>query len=598
MLFVVEGNMFKILVLSIVITGMTVSVFAEPFAPELLRLSAPFICNYKFDGEPLPIKIHVSGASGTLVFGVFTRAIGEILEPNRNGYLGWHYIHKIDTCVYISEQISFETGNNTLVWDGRDNDGNPVPMGEYDYHIFAVDTVNEPEKCITGINKYYNGAGFIEEYQPDGTPYVIPVWTNYPDVVDINNTSYKLRKKWLIGNDPNDTGLMESCYYSAAEADIHYIAWAPDNHDNFFQGGYNGTNTGIIRKWKWIANGEAVPVTDWGDNGAYEYYVDEEDATWTVDTDGSDYLFALNQGYHKTHPYSELIVIDAEKAEEVRRFDLQDFYVKPEDAEKGGWINGGPTMTMFRNGYLFTNCHHSCTHLMLDPYADNDTDPVKWANQNGDYVLDHNFTEDAERPWVCNEPKVQQIIVDFEADDNLWCVAPIYDTGGAQVTFGLLAPDGTGVGNFVLPGENGGRKLGGMIIDSGCPYDGICFTLSEIDFQFEDDLYWVGHDSVKGIICFMPNVNEKAPVEFSVSQNVPNPFNPSTTISFILPEAKHVYIAVYNTTGQKVDTLADGFMMSGNHSVVWDGSDFSAGVYFCTVTVGKIARTVKMTLVK
>ncbi len=591
--------MKKLILLFTLMLCYTTSVYADPFLPPTLKLSAPEVIAYNPDDNLLSIDVQAKGSPGTLVFGIFTKDLGTEIDSIRNGYLGWHYVDKIDTCIYISEQTPFSTGENKLIWDWRDNEGGKVSKQDvYTYHIFAVDTVNMPQKCIPKINKYYNGAGFIEEFQPDGTPYPMPVWNNYPDVVDVGNTTYKLRKKWLIGSDTENSNLMESCYYDRTETDIHYIVWAPESHDYFFQGGYSDETTGIIRKWQWIANGEAVPVNGWGENGAFEYTVDEEDATWTVDTDGDGYLFALNQGYHKTHPYSELIVIDAEKAEEVRRFDLQEYYVKPEDAEKGGWINGGPTMTMFRNGYLFTNCHHSCTHLMLDPYVENDIDLVKWANQNGDYVLDHNFTEDAVRPWVCNEPKVSRIIVDFEADDNLWCVAPIYDTGGAEITFGLLAPDGTGVGNFVLAGENGGRKLGGMIIDSGSAYDGMCFTLSEVDFQFEDDLYWIGHDSISGVIAHADGVEIHAQSEFSVNQNVPNPFNPSTTIRFTLAKAGHVTVEVFNVAGQKVDTIVDDFRESGMHSVAWDGSEYSAGIYFYMVKTGNFSKTMKMTLLR
>jgi len=574
------------------------TVMGAAFQPSMLKFSVPTSLHYNFDGTPLMIPFKVSGSSGTLVFGIFTRDMANTIGPVRNGYLGWHYVNKVDTCIYISEQIQFTVGNNMLSWDGKDSDRIPVPAGAYTYHMFAVDTVNQPQKCIPNINKDYNGAGFIEEYQADGTPYPMPVWTNYPDAVDIDRVTYKLRKKWVIGSDPDDSGLMESTYYKSNQADIHYIAWAPESHDFFFQGGYSGLTTGILRKWRWVANGEAVLDTSWGVNGAFEYAVNEQDATWTVDTDGDSYLFALNQGYHKTKPYSELIVIDAEKAAEVKRLDLREFYVKPEDALRGGWINGGPTKTMFRNGYLFTNCHHSCTHLMIDPYEEDDGEFVRWANQNGDYVLDHDFTEDSARPWVCNEPKVQQIIVDYEADDNLWTVAPIYDTGGAIVTFGLLAPDGTGVGNFTIAGENGGRKLGGMIIDSGSAYDGICFSPSEIDFKFTGDLYWIGHDSISGVISWDLEVETIAPSRFTVTQNTPNPFNPITTIAFTMAESAQVTVEIFNTAGQKINTIAEGFMEAGSHSVVWDGSTFAAGIYFYRVKSGTFSQTMKMTLLK
>jgi hypothetical protein len=59
-----------------------------------------------------------------------------------------------------------------------------------------------------------------------------------------------------------------------------------------------------------------------------------------------------------------------------------------------------------------------------------------------------------------------------------------------------------------------------------------------------------------------------------------------------------VSIAVFNAAGQKVATLSNGFMQAGSHSVVWDASKFSAGVYFCTISSGEISKTIKMTLLK
>ncbi|MCE5248930.1 T9SS type A sorting domain-containing protein [bacterium] len=81
-------------------------------------------------------------------------------------------------------------------------------------------------------------------------------------------------------------------------------------------------------------------------------------------------------------------------------------------------------------------------------------------------------------------------------------------------------------------------------------------------------------------------------------QGAPNPFNPSTTVSFTIPQPGNVTIDIYNAAGQKVAAVADGFMSAGNHSVTWDASGFSAGVYFYTVKAGYVSKTMKMTLLK
>jgi Tol biopolymer transport system component len=93
-------------------------------------------------------------------------------------------------------------------------------------------------------------------------------------------------------------------------------------------------------------------------------------------------------------------------------------------------------------------------------------------------------------------------------------------------------------------------------------------------------------------------VESETPESFAVISNYPNPFNPSTTIEFTIPEASHVSIDIYNVAGQKVETLAENEYTEGKHTLVWDASGYAAGVYFCTVRSGGMAETVKMVLVK
>ncbi len=88
-----------------------------------------------------------------------------------------------------------------------------------------------------------------------------------------------------------------------------------------------------------------------------------------------------------------------------------------------------------------------------------------------------------------------------------------------------------------------------------------------------------------------------------LDQNCPNPFNPSTEISFSLPEKGEVSLNIYNIKGQLVKTLAEGVYDQGNHSVVWHGknnagSDCASGVYFYRLVSGKVSEIKKMVLLK
>ena len=88
------------------------------------------------------------------------------------------------------------------------------------------------------------------------------------------------------------------------------------------------------------------------------------------------------------------------------------------------------------------------------------------------------------------------------------------------------------------------------------------------------------------------------PREFSLFQNYPNPFNPSTEIKFGLPRHSDVRIEIFNILGQKVITLFEGLLPAGYHSVHWNGSNSSSGVYYYRIDTGSFRDIKKMTLLK
>ena len=97
--------------------------------------------------------------------------------------------------------------------------------------------------------------------------------------------------------------------------------------------------------------------------------------------------------------------------------------------------------------------------------------------------------------------------------------------------------------------------------------------------------------------------NTSIPTEFELAQNHPNPFNPSTTISFALPQAGEISLKIYNLRGQLVATLHDGAMAAGRHKLVWDGNDArglraASGIYLYRLEAKDYVATKKLTLMK
>ncbi|MCP4581083.1 MAG: T9SS type A sorting domain-containing protein [candidate division Zixibacteria bacterium] len=93
------------------------------------------------------------------------------------------------------------------------------------------------------------------------------------------------------------------------------------------------------------------------------------------------------------------------------------------------------------------------------------------------------------------------------------------------------------------------------------------------------------------------------PLTTRLGNNYPNPFNPTTTLNFSLKQAGGITLEIYNVMGQKINTLVDGQLDAGHHSVVWDGKNdagvnVSSGVYFYKLTTDDYSSSRQMTLIK
>jgi len=94
-----------------------------------------------------------------------------------------------------------------------------------------------------------------------------------------------------------------------------------------------------------------------------------------------------------------------------------------------------------------------------------------------------------------------------------------------------------------------------------------------------------------------------APEEYSLSDAYPNPFNPTTTLSFSVPTEGPVSLNIYDMTGRLVSTLVDGNLKEGYHSITWDGKDsngyaVSSGMYIYSLKGEGISITKKMVMMK
>lgn len=125
---------------------------------------------------------------------------------------------------------------------------------------------------------------------------------------------------------------------------------------------------------------------------------------------------------------------------------------------------------------------------------------------------------------------------------------------------------------------------------------GVTLSGNEAEFQSSDAfaiVAFVGAGNVTDV-----REGNAAPLRFSLGQNFPNPFNPTTTIEYSVPVPTFVRLDLYNILGGKSAALVNGVEPEGVHQVKVDGSRLPSGIYFYRLQAGSFIETRKMMLLK
>ena len=88
------------------------------------------------------------------------------------------------------------------------------------------------------------------------------------------------------------------------------------------------------------------------------------------------------------------------------------------------------------------------------------------------------------------------------------------------------------------------------------------------------------------------------PSEFKLLPAYPNPFNPMTNISFVMEHENNIKLSIYDIRGREVKILVNGLQGSGEHTLIWDASDFASGIYYIHIAAGNHVETQKIMLIK
>ncbi len=119
-------------------------------------------------------------------------------------------------------------------------------------------------------------------------------------------------------------------------------------------------------------------------------------------------------------------------------------------------------------------------------------------------------------------------------------------------------------------------------------------------WKSQRDIEWGVINSwlVNGTPSGVAQIPGALPSKFNLEQNYPNPFNPTTKIKYSIPESNQVSLKVYNSIGQEVATIFEGYQQAGNYLVGYDAAGLSSGIYMYQLQSGPVTITKKFVLMK
>jgi hypothetical protein len=163
---------------------------------------------------------------------------------------------------------------------------------------------------------------------------------------------------------------------------------------------------------------------------------------------------------------------------------------------------------------------------------------------------------------------------------------------------GIIDPAGSlsegygGIYTFTLT-PNPGFKVDSLIVDAA-----LVTPQNQYRFNMLQGNHTIRSTFTAASTLGVPIAENNKPADFQLDQNFPNPFNPTSTINYQLPNASFVHLSVFNILGQQVRSLVNQTEQPGYKSVSFDATNLPSGIYFYRITAGSFADAKKMILIK
>jgi polyhydroxybutyrate depolymerase len=225
---------------------------------------------------------------------------------------------------------------------------------------------------------------------------------------------------------------------------------------------------------------------------------------------------------------------------------------------------------------MVSNC--LCEHQM----------PVLAFNNTNDFMVSYNDDISVEAVidfWVdfnsCNLNPTITELPDIYPNDNIGVEHIVYTDGDNGVNVELIRENDNSGG--------WGHNYPASSLDQPWYFD----APTEIwNFFSKYDINGLINQSAVG------GSTDPAIQKFDLTENFPNPFNPSTTIKYSIPETGHINLTIFNINGSLVDVLLNGIQQAGSHEITFDGSTLVSGTYFYQLQTVEGSICKKMILVK
>jgi hypothetical protein len=170
----------------------------------------------------------------------------------------------------------------------------------------------------------------------------------------------------------------------------------------------------------------------------------------------------------------------------------------------------------------------------------------------------------------------------------LWSTASELNNNGFEIERAINEPDNFVTVGFV-EGKGSSTEINYYSYSDHPDLNGVhqlYYRLKQVDyngtFSYSDEV----------------NVTYDLPSSFVLNQNFPNPFNPTTRITYFVAKESFVSIKVYDFLGREVKTLVSDFRATGSYDIVFDASELSSGTYFYTMIADNYSSSRKMIILK